>query len=93
MESEEEINRIVDVTDKKLVENILTVRSREPANTAKHQNRTLVPNCSYPQFRLFLSNISDPATAVSSEAELQSILEDILQSCSEECQLDLIDCY
>ena len=93
MESEEEINRIVDVTDKKLVENILTGRSREPANTAKHHDRTLIPNCSFPQFRLFLSNISDPATAVSPEAELQSILEDILQSCSEDCQLDLIDCY
>ena len=90
MQSEAEINRIVDVSDKKLVENLLTVRSREPT---VNKSGGLIPSWSYEKFQLSLKNISDPATVVSPEAELQSILEDILQSCSEDCQLDLIDCY
>jgi len=93
MQSEEEINRIVDVPDKKLVENLLTERDREPTVNKAHAKGRQIASWSYEKFQASLKNISDPTTVVSPEAELQSILEDILQSCSEDCQLDLIDCY
>ena len=94
MESEEEINRILDVSDKKLVET-LTVRAKETAvtNTKASDSDRVRPSWSYEKFKLSLKNIRDPNTEVSPEADLQSILEDILQSCSEDSQLDLIDCY
>ena len=89
LENEEEINRILDATDNKLVQ---MMNKRPPVDKDKTEKRKAT-NFSYGEFKLIMKNISDPTSVVSAECELESILDDILQSCSEDCQLDLIDCY
>ena len=54
-----------------------------------------IRNISFHEFKKQICDIKDPHedNQTDSETVLHSIIEDILQSSSEDCQLDLIDCY
>jgi len=89
---EEEINDILEVNDKTLIHIWSDRKHVESIKTVlPHQIR----NISFQKFKQEICDIQDPGedSRTDPETVLQSIIEDILQSSSEDCQLDLIDCY
>ena len=89
---EEEINDILDVNDKALIQ-MLSGRKDVESTTAVLPKQ--IRNISFHEFKQQICDIKDPDEDNQTDPEtvLQSIIEDILQSSSEDCQLDLIDCY
>ena len=92
---DDQVEDILEVNDKYLVKS-LSVRPNKdlkPSVSLK-QNDAYLERVSHSQFEKFCSEVvRHPRNDVDQTGNLNSIMEDIIQSCSGECQMDLIDCY
>jgi len=90
-ERAEEIEDLLDETDTSLV-NMLTERVKFQEKFALKE-RKLFPSISISEFLDFHSELLNPEIVISQETKLESVLDDIIQSSSDESQIDLVDCY
>jgi len=88
---DDEIEDILDENDTSLV-NCLTERSAIKENL-KPIKRKEFPSNSVQDFIKFQLDLINPKTELNKETVLESVLDEIIQSSSEESQLDLVDCY
>ena len=64
---------------------------RPNSKTHKSLKQKTLP--SYSLENLLQLELVDPESEISSEAVLESVLDEIIQSCSDENLIDLVDCY
>eukprot|EP00092_Neocalanus_flemingeri_P006050 GFUD01006519.1.p1 GENE.GFUD01006519.1~~GFUD01006519.1.p1 ORF type:complete len:801 (+),score=164.53 GFUD01006519.1:39-2441(+) len=89
---EEEIEDLLEENDPSLV-NSLTERSKSKEKFSLNEKKKSYPCCSLNDFLLFQLELLNPEIAISQEASLESVLDDIIQSSSDESLIDLVDCY
>eukprot|EP00090_Calanus_glacialis_P027794 TRINITY_DN4412_c0_g1_i1.p1 TRINITY_DN4412_c0_g1~~TRINITY_DN4412_c0_g1_i1.p1 ORF type:complete len:805 (+),score=202.19 TRINITY_DN4412_c0_g1_i1:232-2415(+) len=88
---DDEIEDILDENDTSLV-NCLTERSSIRENL-KPIGRKALPSNSVHDFLKFQLDLLNPQTELSKETVLESVLDEIIQSSSDESQIDMVDCY
>ena len=92
---DDQVEDILEVNDKYLVKSLSVRPSKDLKLSFSHkQNDACLERVSRSKFEKFCSEVvRDPKNDVDQTGNLNSIMEDIIQSCSGECQMDLIDCY
>ena len=85
---DDEIEDILEENDKSLVK---CLTGRPNSKTHKSLKEKTFP--SYSLEDLLRLELVDPESEISSEAVLESVLDEIIQSCSDENLIDLVDCY
>jgi len=86
---DDEIEDILEENDKSLVK-CLTGRPNFKESNKKSKEKNLP---SYSLKDLLQLEVINPESELSSEAVLESVLDEIIQSCSDENLIDLVDCY
>jgi len=90
---DDEIEDILDENDKSLV-NCLTERSAvKVKQNLLPKGRKELPSYSLEDLMKFRPELVNPEKELSKETMLESVLDEIIQSSSDESQIDLVDCY